>query len=170
MQVLWLGFLLALTAVDLLVFEVRLTTVALLYVVLRVQADTAAKRYLLERERQPEEELPNLRAKAQETPKREASRPAPPKPAPRPAMPAPLPAQPEIRYPNFHGRPHEVLGIAENAATKLIVKAFRKWIQKFHPDHTPGDSGKEHATLHARQLSAAKEALLERRKREKRAA
>jgi predicted PhzF superfamily epimerase YddE/YHI9 len=69
------------------------------------------------------------------------------------------PIQP-YESPKFSGRPHEVLGIEEDAATGRIVRAFRHWIKHHHPDHA-GQS----ATDRARQLTSARATLLERRKR-----
>jgi hypothetical protein len=190
MQSFWLLFLLMLTAVDLLFFEVRFTTVALLFVILRIQADSAAKRFLkAEQEKRERPEPPRDYFAEMEIPepvvasihrKKENARyetalqaaPAPIKEqTQKPKEKAPKAAakpKDNILYPNFKGRPHEVLGIEENAATRMIVKAFHKWIHKFHPDHSPAQA-KENATLHTRQLAEAKEALLERRKRNKRA-
>lgn len=174
MQTAFFYFLAGLASLDLLFFGVRFSTLALLYVVLHLQADGAARKYLkevLEKSLragpapsvgnhsdqgpaanviplQPQEK--NSRTTAQAAPKAPASA--------RPSK------EEEIRRPKFGGRPHEVLGIAENAATRLIVKAFRQWIRQYHPDHLPPHA-RENATRQARQLNEAKEHLLERRKR-----
>lgn len=79
-----------------------------------------------------------------------------PRPAPRPAPVIP-------RAPNFHSQaPHEILAISENAATRTIVNAFRHWIKRFHPDHSPGLSPAL-ANMQTRQITAAKKAMLARR-------
>ena len=66
---------------------------------------------------------------------------------------------------SFVVRVRVVLVVPEEAITKTIVSSFRLWIKVYHPDH-------DHSALaneHARQLTAAKIAMLEKR-RQKRAA
>jgi hypothetical protein len=94
-----------------------------------------------------------------------------PKPEPKieaaraaPSSPSQEKTRPFFRLPKFTGSPHEVLGIQENAATRLIVQAFRHWIKRYHPDHAR-PSAQAESTEKARQLNLAKESLLERRKR-----
>jgi DnaJ-domain-containing protein 1 len=65
--------------------------------------------------------------------------------------------------PNFHGRAHEILGVTENAATRTIVHAFRHWIKQFHPDQAQ-QIPVEVANAKVRQLTDAKQLLLERRR------
>ena len=77
-------------------------------------------------------------------------------------------ARSEFKLPKFLGTHHEVLGINENAATMTIVAAFRHWIKKHHPDKSGPNTQSAHD--HAIKLNAAKEALLERRKRLKKSA
>jgi len=94
--------------------------------------------------------------------------PEPKKETPRPTPnPAPLEkTQPFFQRPKFSGTPYEVLGIQENAATRMIVQAFRHWIKRYHPDHAkPSAEAQASSTEKARQLNLAKESLLERRKR-----
>lgn len=74
----------------------------------------------------------------------------------------------EFKLPKFLGKPHEVLGIRENAATMTIVSAFRHWIKKHHPDKVGPASAM--ANDHAIKLNSAKETLLEQRKRLKKPA
>lgn len=171
MQKAFFYFLVALASFDLLFFEVRLSTLALLYAALHLQADGAAQRFLKEfvRKSFPHEDAkpapPTEPAKV--IPFRQASQNDKEAPRAKPTPKRPEPAAPQaevIQLPKFGGRPHEVLGVSENAATRLIVKAFRKWIQQYHPDHAP-PYARENATAHARQLNDAKEILLERRKR-----
>lgn len=73
---------------------------------------------------------------------------------------------PFLRIPNFRGASHEVLGVKENSATRTILRAFRHWIKKYHPDHRGEGAGGEQARL----LAGAKETLLEKRKQSRRAA
>jgi DnaJ-domain-containing protein 1 len=73
---------------------------------------------------------------------------------------------PFLRIPNFRGASHEVLGVKENSATRTILRAFRHWIKKYHPDHRGEGVGGEQARL----LAGAKETLLEKRKQSRRAA
>jgi len=73
----------------------------------------------------------------------------------------------DFKLPKFLGKPHEVLGIRENAATITIVSAFRHWIKKHHPDKV--GSSAVGANDHAIKLNSAKETLLEQRKRLKKA-
>jgi hypothetical protein len=68
------------------------------------------------------------------------------------------------RAPRFDGRPHEVLGVRENAATQTIVGAFRHWIKQYHPDHAHTPEQAKHANEHTRCLASARQNLLERRK------
>ncbi|MGE3262235.1 MAG: DnaJ domain-containing protein [Bacteriovoracia bacterium] len=82
-----------------------------------------------------------------------------PKPQPKPAPKKELP-----KAPLFHGKPHEVLAVRENAATQTIVKAFRHWVKQYHPDHARTPQQTQSANEHTRCLTDAKEKLLERRK------
>ncbi|MGZ3670492.1 MAG: DnaJ domain-containing protein, partial [Bdellovibrionota bacterium] len=95
-------------------------------------------------------------------PSREPVQPAPPL-AERRRAPARRPFPPA---PNFQGSAHEVLGVAENAATRTIVNAFRHWVKRFHPDHAPILPLAE-ANAKVRQLAGAKELLLDRRRGKK---
>jgi hypothetical protein len=83
------------------------------------------------------------------------------KPVPRvkPAATAKLP-----EAPIFNGKPHEVLAVQENAATQTIVRAFRHWVKKYHPDHAHSPAETQSANEHTRMLTTAKEKLLYRRK------
>lgn len=154
MRNLWLGALVALTFLDMLFYEVRFTTVALLFVILRMQANNSAQKLLEDRER--------------EALAREPSPVAPPvkEPEEKTAKILVMPQPEKIRAPKFRGKPHEVLGIDEHAATGLILKAFRKWIQQYHPDHMP--QGVQDPNLLARELHEARDFLLERRKERRR--
>ena len=85
--------------------------------------------------------------------------------------PVSAPAQPERRRPrelpaspNFRGPAHEVLGVDENAATRTILRAFRHWIKRFHPDSAQ-TLPTELANARVQRLTDAKELLLDRRRR-----
>ncbi|HEY8280429.1 MAG TPA: J domain-containing protein [Bdellovibrionota bacterium] len=71
--------------------------------------------------------------------------------------------KPKQLPPNFGGRDHEVLGVSENAATRTIVRAFRHWIKRFHPDGAR--LPQELANRKSQQLTEAKDRMLERRKK-----
>lgn len=110
--------------------------------------------------------LGEAREKKRSSPDPERIRPAAAKPA-APPQPAPPPAaRPEkkIQSPRFGGKPHEVLGINENAATKTIVGAYRHWVKQYHPDHAHSAAQLKNAGEQTRCLTTAKAALLERRK------
>lgn len=68
------------------------------------------------------------------------------------------------RAPRFQGAPHEVLGVAPDAGTRVIVQAYRFWMKKYHPDHAPAGETRS-ATERARQLTQARDSLLRTRKR-----
>lgn len=163
MQKAFFYFLVGLASLDLLFFEVRLSTLALLYVVLHLQADGAAQKYLKDFFKKPCAGAAPHNAPSAEAPQTAKILPFR-RESPRPAAAQSSAEEEEIRPPKFGGRPHEVLGVSEDAATRLIVKAFRKWIHQYHPDHAASNA-RNSATAHARQLNEAKELLLERRKR-----
>ncbi|NUM89197.1 MAG: J domain-containing protein [Bdellovibrionales bacterium] len=64
-----------------------------------------------------------------------------------------------IEFPRRHGRAHEVLGVPEDADTRLIQRAFRYWIRQYHPDRPHAGSDVEMA----RKLTGARAELLRRR-------
>jgi|GEM_PF-4918277 len=66
--------------------------------------------------------------------------------------------------PNFSGRAHEVLAVPENAATRTIKRAFRIWVKKMHPDQN-GSLPREVANRRVQRITEAKELLLERRRK-----
>lgn len=166
MQTAFLVVVAAIGLADLLLSRgVTIAPVALLFVFLKIQAEYAAGRYLKnglqikETEPQPEVlEVAPLPSKAK--------KPADSSPSlqVKNQLKQSQHTDPFFQAPNFRGRPHEVLGIRENAATSLIVKAFRHWIKIYHPDH---GQKTEAATEKTRQLTSAKEALLEERKRKR---
>ena len=154
-----------------------------LYLALSIQADFAAGRFLREglgkpgkRRHWSEEEQAGGPEEIKVPPLGEGARKPdttyyPPPPPRAEAAPTPQP-RPERRrgrrgilapLPNFHGRAHEVLGVEENAATRTIVHAFRHWIKRFHPDQAR-DLPAALANAKVRQLTDAKELLLERRR------
>ena len=61
------------------------------------------------------------------------------------------------------GKAHEILGISEQAATRTILRAFRYWVKRFHPDNARGLSP-ETAANNTRKLTEAKSVLLLKRK------
>ncbi|MGZ6326360.1 MAG: DnaJ domain-containing protein [Bdellovibrionota bacterium] len=166
--------------------QFNLTILGTLYLGLCMQADFAAGRFLRDglrkrgdaparrrhwSEDEPvrEEEPPELKVRPlgdrrwhAPPPSREPVQPAPPL-AERRRAPARRPFPPA---PNFQGSAHEVLGVAENAATRTIVNAFRHWVKRFHPDHAPILPLAE-ANAKVRQLAGAKELLLDRRRGKK---
>ena len=175
--------------------EVRFAPILLFYLAVKAQADYAAKKFLREglkwaeplwvppmeaagftkaqphtefrepealkiislaeaRERRRRQEEAKARSERRQEPQQEPK--AAPNAAQKPAQEAKRP-----RKPCFTGAPHEVLGVGENAVTAQIVGAFRHWIKQYHPDHSKGPQANENA----RQLHAAKQTLLEKRKR-----
>lgn len=64
-----------------------------------------------------------------------------------------------LQFPQRNGRAHEVLGVPEDANTILIKRAFRHWIQQYHPDKPHAGSDVEMA----RKLTEARTELLRRR-------
>lgn len=120
------------------------------------------------KKQQPRTERPRA-----EKPKAAPSRPAPQKPvsvAPlRKPQPKPDPA-PLPKVPLFHGKPHEVLAVKENAATQTILKAFRRWVKVYHPDHAQNPADAQRANEQTRCLATAKEKLLRQRKQSPKAA
>lgn len=147
-----------------------------LYLALSIQADFAAGRFLRENlgkqaKRRHWSEDDEIKVQPLGEGARKQDTTFYPPPPPRNEAPAPSP-RPERRrgkrgalapLPNFHGPAHEVLGVEEDAATRTIVHAFRHWIKRFHPDqarHLPAAL----ANAKVRQLTDAKEQLLERRR------
>jgi len=158
--------------------QFNLTILGTLYLGLCMQADFAAGRFLREGLRKgsprrhwnedepvPKEEPPELKVRPLGE-KRWHAPPPPCEPLPAPRVERHRVRNPLPPSPNFQGRPHEVLGIAENAATRTIVNAFRHWVKRFHPDHSPALPLVE-ANARVRQIAAAKELLLERRRGKK---
>lgn len=164
---------------------------ALLFVVLKMQADRAAdlliKRGLSkpvsEFEPEIEEPMESWMPPPEKDPFaslfREPLRLAPPlqgetKKEAKPEAPRAKPMEPKkkapYRAPKFHGAPHEVLGLDPEANTNMIKKAFRYWIKEFHPDHAKPGKETQRATDRARHLNQAKESLLDRRRQMRKAA
>lgn len=105
-------------------------------------------------------EVKPLGAKKKPEPKRaEPKKPEIKKAAAPPKKPAPLP-----QSPRFNGKPHEVLVVKENAHTQTIIKAFRHWVKKYHPDHAHSPTETQSANERTRCLTAAKEKLIAHRK------
>jgi hypothetical protein len=188
----FLSILLSVSIVDILVYRgVSVAPMALLYVVLKLQADRAADKFLSAPATAPEPQqepswmpppeqdpfapLPlGFTAQEKTEPKEkektratESKKAAPSRPREKPRV--DVHASP-FRAPRFHGSPHEVLGIETNANTSVIVQAFRHWIKRYHPDHLRAIQRTQSATEKARTLTAAKDTLLERRKHSRKAA
>lgn len=72
--------------------------------------------------------------------------------------------KPQPKAPDFRGRPHEVLAVNQNAATQTIVRAFRKWVKEYHPDHARTVKEAQSANEHTRCLTDAKDKMLQKRK------
>jgi len=143
---------------------VTIAPVALLFVFLKIQAEYAAGRYLKNglqiTETEPRPEVLEVAPLPMKAERPDSS----PSPKGKNQLNQCQHTDPFFQAPNFHGRPHEVLGIRENAATSLIVKAFRHWIKIYHPDHSQKSKA---ATERTRQLTSAKETLLDERKRKR---
>jgi DnaJ-domain-containing protein 1 len=71
-------------------------------------------------------------------------------------------AQREFRVPNFHGRAHEILGVPQGAPRDLVLRAYKHWIKRYHPDRVSHLGGKyvEQARRRAEQLNSARDELL----------
>lgn len=170
-----------------------LVVVGTLYMMLSMQADRAARKFLLDGFRWPvqtkqarrkagldeyQEEvfvapLGEKKEKPTYTPMRNDA-PAfvePPvepvrltRPSPFRLTAAQLAAAEIYNEPNFSGRAHEVLAVPENAATRTIKRAFRTWVKKMHPDQN-GSLPREVANRRVQRITEAKEILLERRRK-----
>ena len=84
-----------------------------------------------------------------------------PDPAEKAEKPAPGPA-PEFQIPNFRGRPHEILGISPGAPRELVLRAYKHWIKRYHPDRVAhlGETYVAQARRRAEQLNTARDELL----------
>lgn len=115
----------------------------------------------------PEEAPREQAARVLPFPAAEAKK-APAPPPPRPNAAASAAARPRdaegFTEPRFHGAPHEVLGVEREAGTQQILRAFRHWIKKHHPDHVTAN-GAVQAGDRARKLHEAKNALLKARQK-----
>ncbi len=68
------------------------------------------------------------------------------------------------RTPNFSGRPHEVLGVTQNATKAQIMGAYKHWIKRYHPDRVQhlGPAYVKQANQRAEQLNEARIVLIKR--------
>lgn len=68
----------------------------------------------------------------------------------------------QLRTPNFRGKPHEILGIPQGSPRELVMKAYKHWIKRYHPDRVAHLGGKyvEQARRRAEQLNSARDELL----------
>lgn len=163
------------TVLDLLFFRSSFSWVSILFIFLKIQSDIAASNYLkngapIKSENLPEEDyfaqvsISNFFTDEPSPPPVETAKVLPFKPQ---ARPQPTPAKKQenrkpFELPKFNGKPHEVLGIEENAFTKKIQKAFRHWIKQYHPDHQQTQVNQK-ATIQARKLHEAKQKMLDAR-------
>jgi hypothetical protein len=188
----FLSLLIAVSFVDIFFHRgLGVAPMALLFVVLKLQADRAAdiliRRGLskpvsnfapkddepMESWMPPPEKDPFASA-FKEAPRLEAPKPAKAE-AKKEASKSAKTAEPKkrapFRAPKFHGAPHEVLGLEDpDANTNMIKKAFRHWIKEFHPDHAKPGKETQRATERSRHLNQAKESLLDRRRQMRKAA
>jgi hypothetical protein len=155
--------------------QFSLAPLALLYAGLRLQADSAAAKFLqngltlplpfLEPQKAARRK-PDVRLLLLEEPEKKRQTPPQPRAAAptgrKPGAPKPPREKPPFHRPRFSGIPHEVLGVEQDAVTSRIVLAFRHWIKEYHPDHRP--EMRQSATEKARQLTEARDALLKKRK------
>ena len=70
----------------------------------------------------------------------------------------------EFRTPKFHGRPHEVLGIEKNADEEIVMRAYKYWIKRYHPDRVQhlGAGYVKQAHIRSEQLNEARQILMRR--------
>jgi hypothetical protein len=74
---------------------------------------------------------------------------------------------PEFHAPKFRGKPHEILGIEEDSSEEVIQNAFRYWIKRYHPDHFGAGAGNKSTGEKARKITEAKVIMLEQRRKAK---
>jgi DnaJ-domain-containing protein 1 len=79
-----------------------------------------------------------------------------------PEEPAGPRAKPEFWIPNFRGEPHEILGVSVIANRDTILRAYKHWIKRYHPDRVShlGPKYVEQARRRAEQLNSARDQLL----------
>jgi DnaJ-domain-containing protein 1 len=70
--------------------------------------------------------------------------------------------RPLFRTPNFRGKAHEVLGVPREAERELVLKAYKHWIKRYHPDRVShlGQKYVDQARRRAEQLNSARDELL----------
>lgn len=71
-------------------------------------------------------------------------------------------AKAQFRVPNFHGKAHDILGVPAGSPRELVMKAYKHWIKRYHPDRVAHLGGKyvEQARRRAEQLNSARDELL----------
>lgn len=69
---------------------------------------------------------------------------------------------PEFFAPNFYGKPHEVLGLRKDPSKEQVLKAYKHWIKRYHPDRVAhlGEKFVTQAKVRAEQLNTARDELL----------
>lgn len=119
------------------------------------------KKPISEDKREQTAKKPEPELKSKQGPKPAAAQ--SPKPAPTVAA-AAKPSPKKYSLPKFTGKPHEVLGVQENAVTNVIVGAFRHWMKEYHPDHAKPEFVRQ-ATEHARKIADAKQSMMDKRRK-----
>jgi DnaJ-domain-containing protein 1 len=68
----------------------------------------------------------------------------------------------QFRTPNFRGKPHEILGVPQGAPRELVMRAYKHWIKRYHPDRVAhlGGNYVDQARRRAEQLNSARDELL----------
>ena len=183
MKYAFFSIVLAIALFDTAMFGISFGTAALLFILLKMQADSAAARFLkmevnkyLNNENQKVEpvdyfaeiKIPkDLVGAAPEVDLAEektaeilvTNRPEKMRPT--------LQIVPQFHAPKFKGKPHEILGIEEDASEEVIQNAFRHWIKRYHPDHFGAQSGNKSADEKARKLTEAKIFMLKSKRKKK---
>lgn len=166
-----LGFfaaVLALTIIDGAFFGVRFGSVVLVFVLLKIQANNAAEKFQkaqIEKYFHPEEPGVTVDYFAEiKIPKDLIQSPLP---IEKYQNVEPLKQEPilpkitgQYHAPKFNGKPHEILGIEEDANEERIHASFRYWIKRYHPDHFGSDHMNKSTQEKARKLTEAKAVML----------
>lgn len=84
------------------------------------------------------------------------------RPDPKDPEPKPAATGREFAVPNFRGKPHEILGIRAFPNRELVMRAYKHWIKRYHPDRVAhlGEKYVEQARRRAEQLNTARDELL----------
>lgn len=76
--------------------------------------------------------------------------------------PLPQAKKEEFQVPNFRGKSHEILGIPFGSSKELVLRAYKHWIKRYHPDRVSHLGAKyvEQARRRAEQLNTARDELV----------